>query len=223
MSARQDDVSSAISFVNIVEQYPCLWNCSLKSYSRTDITSEAWKKIAEKIKDTEQNCRDRWKNIRTAFGRSMRPPKSGSGGKSKKPYYLATYLHFLRPYMKGASMSGNVLLKEEIDYDMQETSAHDEEGTLEDTPEVTPANETLLKLEEAEIHQDPTPSKRRRMSNEQSHSDKFITDEQQDGDWLFFRSLLQDFKKLNEKRKRYLKLKFATLLYEELDQAEAEE
>ena len=52
MSAQQEDVSAAISFVKIVEQNPCLWNYSLKNYSRTDITSIAWKKIAEQLKDT---------------------------------------------------------------------------------------------------------------------------------------------------------------------------
>jgi hypothetical protein len=50
---------------------------------------------------------------------------------------------------------------------------------------------------------------------------KTIQEDQQDGDWLFFRSLLQDFKKLNDKRKRSLKLKFSTILNEELDRAES--
>lgn len=50
---------------------------------------------------------------------------------------------------------------------------------------------------------------------------KNIQEDQQDSDWLFFRFLLPVFKKLNDKRKRHLKLKFATILNEELDQADA--
>lgn len=50
---------------------------------------------------------------------------------------------------------------------------------------------------------------------------KTIQEDQRDGDWLFFRTLLQDFKKFNGKRKRNLKLKFTTLLNEELDRADA--
>lgn len=50
---------------------------------------------------------------------------------------------------------------------------------------------------------------------------KNIQEDQQDFS-LFFRSLLPDFKKLNDKRKRHLKLKFATILNEELDRADAD-
>ncbi|XP_044755111.1 uncharacterized protein LOC123314063 [Coccinella septempunctata] len=127
MPGQQEDVQSSISFVKLVEQNLCLWNYKLKIYCRTDLTGVVWKEIAEKLKETEQVCRDRWKNIRTAYGRSLKPPKSGSGFKSKKPYYLATHLDFLRPYMKGASTSGSLPPEEE-------TGTQSDEGTL-DIPE----------------------------------------------------------------------------------------
>nr|CAD7438064.1 unnamed protein product [Timema bartmani] len=43
----------------------------------------------------------------TATFRSLKPPPSGSGSKSKKTYYLADHLSFLIPFMKGNSTSGN--------------------------------------------------------------------------------------------------------------------
>jgi hypothetical protein len=52
LSAQQEDCSAAISFVKLIEQNPCLWNYSLKTYSRTDITGLAWREIAKKLNDT---------------------------------------------------------------------------------------------------------------------------------------------------------------------------
>nr|XP_023020829.1 transcription factor Adf-1-like [Leptinotarsa decemlineata] len=238
MSGQQEDVQASISFVKLVEQNPCLWNYTLKSYCRTDFTGVAWKEIAKKLKETEQNCRDRWKNIRTAYGRSLKPPKSGSGGKSKKPYYLATHLDFLRPYMKGASTSGNVPPEEDTQGDegtLDTTETQVEEG-LSDTPQAPSVDEVSVD-NETDIHQEPRPRKKRKIITLSSDADKaFIgwldikknkaqtpsEQEKEDSDWLFFRSLLPDFKKLGDRRKRGLKIKFATLLNEELDLAEAE-
>lgn len=52
--------------------------------------------------------------------------------------------------------------------------------------------------------------------------DRRRTPREEDNNQLFTRSLLPDFKKLSNKRKRGLKLKFATLLNEELNLAETE-
>jgi hypothetical protein len=48
----QEDISSMISFIILVETNPCLWNFTLKSYSRADLTTLAWRKIAAEFKDT---------------------------------------------------------------------------------------------------------------------------------------------------------------------------
>lgn len=39
---------SAVNFVHIIEQYPCLYNNKLPEYSRKDITDRAWSEIAQK-------------------------------------------------------------------------------------------------------------------------------------------------------------------------------
>jgi hypothetical protein len=51
MTRAQEDISSMISFIKLVETNPCLWNFTLKS-SRTNLTSLAWRKIAAELKDT---------------------------------------------------------------------------------------------------------------------------------------------------------------------------
>lgn len=39
---------SAVNFVNIIEQYPCLYNNKLPEYSRKDVTDRAWSEVAQK-------------------------------------------------------------------------------------------------------------------------------------------------------------------------------
>jgi hypothetical protein len=52
MTGTQEHISSMIFFIKLVETNPCLWNFTLKSYSRTDLTTLAWRKIAAEFKDT---------------------------------------------------------------------------------------------------------------------------------------------------------------------------
>jgi hypothetical protein len=52
MTGPQEGISSMISFIKLVETNPCLWNFTLKSYSRADLTRLAWKKIAAEFRDT---------------------------------------------------------------------------------------------------------------------------------------------------------------------------
>jgi hypothetical protein len=52
MTGTQEDLSSMISFIKLVETNPCLWNFTLESYSRTDLTTLTWRKIAAEFNDT---------------------------------------------------------------------------------------------------------------------------------------------------------------------------
>lgn len=52
MSTQQEDRRAATSFVKLVEQYPCLWNYTWKTYFQIDQKDKAWRKIVEKLNDT---------------------------------------------------------------------------------------------------------------------------------------------------------------------------
>lgn len=53
------------------------------------------------------SCKEKWRNIRSSFLRSLKTPPSGS--KAKKPYYLREYLHFILSYIKPQGQtSGNI-------------------------------------------------------------------------------------------------------------------
>lgn len=102
-----------ILFVKCVQQYPCLYDVSCKDYSRRDKTDEAWMNVARKMGDTESNCRERWKNIRTVFCRHIKDKKVGS----KRTYYLYDVLQFLVPYIKTKKPKTSIVRPEMVSVD----------------------------------------------------------------------------------------------------------
>ncbi|CAG9861563.1 unnamed protein product [Phyllotreta striolata] len=233
MSTLQEDVSSTIAFVKLIERNPCLWNYSLEDYSRLDITGAAWKSIAGQLDDTEYNCRCRWKNIRSAFGRSI---KLAIEGKSKKPYYLSNYLSFLLPFIKNSGNKRSATPRkvddeEESTTDSVQESRRKRDSSDESENEFESLEERSIKLESGPDSSN-RPEKRPSSDNEAPLLDWFDMKEykkmkrneydQDDSDWLFFRSVLLDFRKLENRRKRALKVKFMALLNEQLDEAETE-
>ncbi|KAG8223267.1 hypothetical protein J437_LFUL001544 [Ladona fulva] len=220
MANRKEDANSVIPFVQLVEKYPCIWNYKLKTYSKTDVTRAAWREIAEEINDTEINCRERWKNIRTAFGRSLRQPKSGSGRISKKKYYLSEYMSFLMPYLKGGDqMSCNL-----EDSAVEETEdSHAEVISVNEMPN---EHSTITSIEKPTP---PKPQKFHSMKNkvedaflEWMRMKKETKEKERDADEMFLKSLLPDLKKLSDRRKRKFKIQAMSLLNSMLEEDERE-
>ncbi|XP_037949031.1 uncharacterized protein LOC119680335 [Teleopsis dalmanni] len=246
MSRRLGD----ITLVKQVEMYPCLWNSNCKSYCRADLVSRAWRRIADKLEDSVDNCRERWKHIRTAYRRSLQPSKSGFR-RLKKPYFLTNHISFLFPFLKRMSKSGNILLKPAIDEENgDDTEAevtqysnivqeHDETNDNYITSE-TQHNDNYNNFENIMVS---IPKKHKRETNfsedDRAFKDRDVEIEQtflneiafkkenevikeEDSDSLFFRSLLIDFKKLDERRKRKMKSQFLQIINEQLEVTEME-
>ncbi|CAH2097678.1 unnamed protein product [Euphydryas editha] len=89
-----------LKLVQEIEKHPCLYNNTLADYSRKDVTEKVWKKIGEKVNLTGNECKERWKNLRTVFVRHIKPTPNGSASKLKKPYYLADAMQFTLPFIK---------------------------------------------------------------------------------------------------------------------------
>ncbi|GLH11316.1 Transcription factor Adf-1 [Gryllus bimaculatus] len=101
-SARKREDDFNVKFIKCVEKYPCLYDSNHSEYYMKNKVNETWLKIANEVGDSERNCRARWQNIRTAFGRCVRgmdeQRKLGTSN-SRSPYYLADLLHFLLPHL----------------------------------------------------------------------------------------------------------------------------
>ncbi|XP_017482538.1 PREDICTED: uncharacterized protein LOC108371479 isoform X1 [Rhagoletis zephyria] len=93
------DVNKSINIrlVQIVEKYPCLYNSSLKSYSKRQCTDRAWIEVAEQMNSTPDVVRDRWKCLRSVFVRRL---KQLHMGELIKPYYLHEHMQFITPYLQ---------------------------------------------------------------------------------------------------------------------------
>ncbi|KAH9638986.1 hypothetical protein HF086_000912 [Spodoptera exigua] len=88
-----------IQLLNEIEKHELLYNYSLPEYNRKDMAEEAWEEIAANTNMTISDCKEKWRNIRSSFLRSIKP----NGFKIKKPYYLTEYLRFIVPYLKPTS------------------------------------------------------------------------------------------------------------------------
>ncbi|EDV95358.1 GH17618 [Drosophila grimshawi] len=97
--ARKDDPVFNVKFVQLVESQPCLWNYTHPGYSKKDEVQRAWQHVANEIKDTVRNSRERWRTIRSSFLRSLKLARTQTG-RGKRKYYLSKYLQFLIPYTK---------------------------------------------------------------------------------------------------------------------------
>ncbi|BES92651.1 BESS motif [Nesidiocoris tenuis] len=237
-----EDRDFMVMFVECIKKHPCIWDTSLSTYARIDLTAQAWQMVAEEMNDSEENCRTRWKNIRTSFGRSLRPHKTG---KLRKPYYMAKYLTYLLPFVKGGLAHESSPTNDGFENPVEFLY----EGSPTEILEVNGSNDENSSIDESLFDSGSEPAKRPRLrsrtrsgkrknyaevddieiddvkpkfeaqepKNDEVEAKK---DDKEDSDWLFFRSLLTDFKKLDNRRKRNVKCEILSLLNEHLNEME---
>ncbi|XP_045766420.1 uncharacterized protein LOC123868098 [Maniola jurtina] len=88
-------MTSELRLVQEIEKHECLYNSNLPEYNRKDLTDEAWGRVSYATNLTMTECKEKWRNIRSSLLRSLKPSE-----KTKKPYYLSSYLTFVLPFMK---------------------------------------------------------------------------------------------------------------------------
>ncbi|XP_032296644.2 uncharacterized protein [Drosophila virilis] len=106
--ARKDDPVFNVKFVQLVENQACLWNYTHPGYSKKEEVQKAWQHVANEIKDTVRNSRERWRTIRSSFLRSLKAARTTTG-RGKRKYYLSKYLQFLIPYTKSRACHKQLL------------------------------------------------------------------------------------------------------------------
>ncbi|CAH0399468.1 unnamed protein product [Chilo suppressalis] len=94
-----------LTLVKSIEKFPCLYNHHCIDYSKKEVTDIAWNVVANETKLTVAECREKWKNLRYGFIRSLRPNPDGS---SKKKYYLHDDMEFVLPFIKFLSKSSQM-------------------------------------------------------------------------------------------------------------------
>ncbi|VEN35771.1 unnamed protein product [Callosobruchus maculatus] len=144
----KDSIEFYVEFIAEIEKNPILYNHTLNDYSNRRITEIIWTKIGEKFNEKGDDCKSKWKSIRSAYIRALNTKsKSGSAAGSKKEYYLAPYLKFLNPFTKHRQQEGNISVQEDEQLTEHESQI---EETSNNVPDLTCAegdslrNETLV-------------------------------------------------------------------------------
>ncbi|CAF4947370.1 unnamed protein product [Pieris macdunnoughi] len=179
----KDNIEFYVEFIAEVEKNPVLYNHTLNDYSNRRFTEIIWTKIGEKFNEKSDDCKSKWKSIRSAYLRSLNTKsKSGSAAGLKKEYYLAPYLKFLNPFTKNRPQEGNLPVQEDEQRSEHESQSHESQSQIEETsnnvPDFTSAEEDSLRNEtpaagssvpsphSSSSIQTPQPSKSRKHMNE---------------------------------------------------------
>ncbi|XP_018803153.1 PREDICTED: transcription factor Adf-1-like isoform X2 [Bactrocera latifrons] len=85
--------------VNLVEPHPQLYDRAHDRYGKTNAVDEAWSKIGQMWGKPVPECKERWRNIRAAYARSIDAYKTKRGPNRGKQYYLAKEMEFFKPHL----------------------------------------------------------------------------------------------------------------------------
>lgn len=105
-------------------------------------------------------CKERWKNLRTAFLRSVKSSLKGSASRGKRAYYLHEAMQFILPFMKTTTVvnletSSDIGPRTDFELSSQETlsiSASSEHADFDSLPPMLTPSPT------PELTRSPSPS-----------------------------------------------------------------
>nr|XP_034194546.1 uncharacterized protein LOC117610825 [Osmia lignaria] len=132
------------------------------------------------------DCKERWKNIRNGFVRSLKQPPSESSAKQKKQYYLHDVMQFVLPYVKPVAhtvTTGNL-----------PNPSHDNK-LMDEINEIKPCDNEVDKAFVNYLQEKKKP-------NNEDHRKMFLV------------SLLPEVNKLSDEQMREFKIKVVMLLDE---------
>nr|XP_034836858.1 uncharacterized protein LOC117993214 [Maniola hyperantus] len=124
--ARMSDSKSVVQFVKDIENQPCLYNTKSHEYVNHALKRKTWMHIAKKWNCTVAECKEKWRKIRTAYSRSLKPKYRDNKRLPTRPYYLASYLKFITPTKHSVPPSKSNDIKTEM-------TPHEENDALEDS------------------------------------------------------------------------------------------
>ncbi|XP_016994430.3 uncharacterized protein [Drosophila takahashii] len=78
---------------HLVEKHPCLYDRSDENYMRKSTVKNAWKDISKEMRNSVKSCKERWRNIRTSYARSIKVHHGAN------TYYLNSELQFLQKHI----------------------------------------------------------------------------------------------------------------------------
>ncbi|KAL4717409.1 hypothetical protein ACJJTC_017296 [Scirpophaga incertulas] len=190
-------VDKNLLLVKAIERFPCLYNSNSVDYSRKEVTDVAWNEIADETKLTVTECKEKWKNLRYGFIRSLRPNRDGS---AKKKYYLHYEMEFVLPFIK--------LIPKSNGYAQQQYECGSDDEIIENTE-----SRQSPHFFDIDMFQSSEPPKKRLKVNDSS---KYMQNETyakvEEPRKLFLLSLLPEINELTEKQMKLFRRQILSLL-----------
>lgn len=170
-------------------------------------------------------CKEKWRNIRNGFVRSLKPSPSGSSSSQKKKYYLNDLMGFVLPYVKPVQhvqQTGNIILS-----DLDEHHSEVLEG-MENTQDSDVAVNITNCTEDTSFGKEK--KKKRKCSDEHDDVDKAVLayiqekkgrEAQDNCRKMFLLSLLPDLNNLSDRQFRQFKIRSLLMVQELLNEGPA--
>ncbi|KAI4455461.1 madf domain transcription factor [Holotrichia oblita] len=173
----------------------------------------------------EAACKDKWKNLRSAYARYLRQkPTNGSSAQVKKKYYLADYLAFLTPFTKSKQQessipsptnineeTSNSTHEEAREAELPESEVQDENNENERAVEDAAAE--LLVVDSSLTRNKVSSRKRKEVDPLEKCAVEYFTSKnrsqpetREDADLLFLKSLLPDLRQMTNAQNHGFKL-----------------
>lgn len=179
-------------------------------------------------------CKSKWTSLRNSYARELREiknKKSGSAGPKKRKWYLFESMRFLSNFMvQHKQMISNVNNNsdepdERGESDLYDTAIVEGNTSLEDSTVSTqceqPLTDAVFKtLKKSKIQLKTANEKVARPTIEFLKSRTKLASVEDSSEILFFKSLIPDLKKLNEKNQRHFKQVVLSTLNNFIDEQE---
>ncbi|XP_059061561.1 uncharacterized protein LOC131854461 [Achroia grisella] len=197
--------------VKSIEKFPCLYNYNLSDYSKKELTDRAWNEVANETKLTVGECKEKWKNLRYGFIRSLKPNADGS---LKKKYYLHDDMEFVLPFVKALSKQFG-FVQAAVENDTDDEFVDNQLDHCGQSPQ--------QHYFDSDMHQTLEPPKKKNrlhcdhITTKNLHYKHLPTDRCDESRKMFLLSLLPEIKELTESQMRAFRRKVLSLIDEIVD------
>ena len=78
-----------LKLIELCEEQCCIWDIAHKSYRNREMKSQAFQEIADVLGMEKTDCQDKWKTLRSQFGREQNNiNRTNSGQGAEEAYSL---------------------------------------------------------------------------------------------------------------------------------------
>uniref|UniRef100_A0A6P7GZI3 Uncharacterized protein LOC114344940 n=1 Tax=Diabrotica virgifera virgifera TaxID=50390 RepID=A0A6P7GZI3_DIAVI len=97
-------------FIELVRQYPIIYNLSHEEYKNIRKKDKVWSKIGEEIGENSDELKKKWRNLRDTYAKYIRTSKTKTGQavNSTKKWIWADQMEAFKPFLSFAKTTSNV-------------------------------------------------------------------------------------------------------------------